>query len=152
MRSDDALNRLFQDLFPVQTEGTDYQAVFDNLAQLYSNPLDLNRASRDELAATLLLTERQITSLLTYRETNGDLLAVAELQAIPDFDVPSIQRLRPFVTIRSGTFTADLPSPTDNYLIARYERTLETQKGFTEAIPSKSGAAPLRYQHTCVFY
>ncbi|MBO0950525.1 helix-hairpin-helix domain-containing protein [Fibrella sp. HMF5405] len=151
VRSDEALNRLFQDLFPVQSEGTDYQAVFDNLAQLYSHPLDLNRASRDELSATLLLTDRQITSLLTYRETNGDLLAVAELQAIPDFDVPSIQRLRPFVTIRSGTFTADLPSPSDKYLIARYGRTIETQKGFTEAIPGRSGTTPadqlpLRYQ------
>ncbi|MEZ0540486.1 ComEA family DNA-binding protein [Fibrella arboris] len=151
VRSDEALNRLFQDLFPVQTEGTDYQAVFENLAQLYSYPLDLNRASRDDLSAMLLLTERQITNLLMYRETNGDLLAVVELQAVPDFDVPTIQRLRPFVTIRSSALTAELPAPTDNYLIARYERTLETQKGFTEAIPNKSGTAPadrlpLRYQ------
>ncbi len=151
IRSDDALNRLFQDLFPVQTDGTDYQAVFDNLAQLYSNPLDLNRASRDELSATLLFTERQISSLLGYRETNGDLLAVAELQAVPNFDVSGILRVKPFVTIRSDALTANLPAPTDNYLIARYERVLEEQKGFSEAIPSKSGTAPadrlpLRYQ------
>lgn len=130
----------------MQTDGTDYQAIFDNLAQLYSSPLDLNRASRDELSATLLLTDRQITSLLAYRTTTGDLLAVAELQAVPDFDVSTIQRLRPFVTIRSATLTADLPSPTDNYLIARYERVLEEQKGFSEAVPSKTGTLPLRYQ------
>lgn len=130
----------------MQTEGTDYQVVFDNLAQLYGNPLDLNQATRDELAATLLLTERQITNLLTYRTANGNLLDLAELQAIPDFDVPSIQRLRPFVTIRSGVLSADVPAPTDNYLLARYERTLEEQKGFTEAPQNKNGTFPLRYQ------
>ncbi|MEZ0485701.1 ComEA family DNA-binding protein [Fibrella aquatica] len=145
-RSDEAFNGLLQYLFPVQTEGTDYQILFDNLAQLYNNPVDLNRANRDELSATLLLTDRQISSLLTYREMNGDLLAVAELQAVPNFDVPSIQRLRPFVTIRQDVLTAELPAPTDNYLIARYERVLEEQKGFTEAVPNKSGAMPLRYQ------
>ena len=130
----------------MQTEGIDYQAVFDNLAQLYSNPLDLNQATRDELAATLLLTERQLTSLIDYRNTTGDLLAVAELQAVPEFDVPTIQRLRPFVTIRSAALTANLPMPTDHYLIARYERVLETQKGFTEAPRNKNGTYPLRYQ------
>ncbi|HEX9958995.1 MAG TPA: helix-hairpin-helix domain-containing protein [Fibrella sp.] len=145
-RSDEALSKLLQDLFPLQTEGTDYQAIFDNLAQLYSNPLDLNRASRDELAATLLLTDRQITSLLTYRTTTGNLLDIAELQAVPDFDLPTIQRLLPFITVRLSALNSDLPTPTDHYLIARYERVLEKQKGFTEAIPSKTGSLPLRYQ------
>ena len=143
--SDEALNRLLQDLFPVQSEGTDYQTVFDNLAQLYSTPLDLNRATRDDLSATLLLTERQMSSFLAYRTANGDLLDVAELQAIPEFDVPTIQRLRPFVIIRAGLLTADLPTPTDHYLLARYGRVLEEQKGFSEAVPSKSGTLPTRY-------
>ena len=145
-RPDEALTRLFQDLFPVQTDGTDYQAVFDNLAQLYTNPLDLNTATHDELAATYILTERQINSLITYRTTNGDLLAVAELQAVPDFDVVTIQRIRPFATIRAGTGTADLPAPTDNYLMLRYERVLEQQKGFSPATPDSKGKLPLRYQ------
>lgn len=145
LRTDDALNRLFQELFPTQAEGINYQVIFDNLAQLYSNPLDLNTATRDELAATYLLTERQLTSLVAYRATNGPLLAVAELQAVPDFDVPTIQRVRAFVTVRAATLTADLPSPSDHYLLARYERVLETQKGFTEATPNKNGTLPTRY-------
>lgn len=144
-RADDALNQLFQELFPIQTEGIDYQAIFDNLAQLYSSPLDLNSATRDELSATYLLTERQLTSLITYRASSGPLLAVAELQAVPDFDVVTIQRLRPFVTVRSAVLTADLPSPSDHYLLMRHERILEQQKGFSEATPSKNGTVPTRY-------
>ncbi|MBO0932360.1 helix-hairpin-helix domain-containing protein [Fibrella sp. HMF5036] len=145
VRPDEALTRLFQVLFPVQTDGIDYAAVFDNLAQFYTNPLDLNRATHDELAATYLLTERQINSLISYRTAYGDLLAVAELQAVPEFDVGTIQRLRPFATIRTGTLTADLPAPTDNYLMLRYERVLEEQKGFSPATPDSKGKLPLRY-------
>ncbi len=145
MTKEEALARLFEELFPSQTDGVDYPALFDNLAQLYSSPLDLNRATRDDLAATLLLTEQQIASLLTYRQTNGELLAVAELQAVPDFDLTSIRRLQPFVTIRAGVFAGKLASPSSHYLLARYERVLEPQKGFSMAELSKSGTLPTRY-------
>lgn len=140
------LNRFLQDLFPVQTEGIDYQAVFDALAQLYTNPLDLNTATRDELASTYLLDERQLTALFAYRAEAGDLLSVLELQAVPGFDIVTIRRLLPFVTVLGGTGLFDaLPTPTDNYLIVRYERTTEQQKGFSIATPDKSGKLPARY-------
>ncbi|WP_205402740.1 helix-hairpin-helix domain-containing protein [Spirosoma taeanense] len=145
-RRDVDISRYLQDLFPVQTEGVDYPSVFDALTQLYANPLDLNLATRDELAATYLLSERQLSSLFTYRADFGDLLSVYELQAIPDFDLPTIRRLLPFVTVASNPrLLGALPTPTDNYLIVRYEQLLEQQKGFSEAIPDKKGNLPTRY-------
>ncbi|GAB2598821.1 helix-hairpin-helix domain-containing protein [Spirosoma areae] len=130
----------------MQTEGIDYQAVYDALTQLYANPLDLNLASRDELETTYLLTNRQLSSLAAYRAEFGDLLSVYELQAVPDFDLSTIRRLLPFVTA-SGTpgLFGTLPTPTDNYLIVRYEQTLEQQKGFSEAMADKKGNLPTRY-------
>jgi len=145
-RSTDAVARYIQDLFPVQTEGVDYQSVYDALTQLYASPLDLNRATRDELAATYLLSERQLTSLATYRTEFGDLLSVYELQAVPDFDIPTIRRLLPFVTVAGNSrLLGNLPTPTDNYLIVRYEQILEEQQGFSEATPGKNGKLPTRY-------
>ena len=140
------ISQYLQDLFPVQTEGIDYQSVYDALTQLYANPLDLNSATRDELETTYLLTERQLSSLATYRAEFGDFLSIYELQAVPDFDLPTIRRLLPFVTVPGtpGLFGA-LPNPTDNYLIVRYEQILEQQKGFSEAVPDKNGALPTRY-------
>ena len=140
------ISRYLQDLFPVQTEGVDYETVYDALTQLYANPLDLNRASRDELEATYLLSERQLSSLADYRADMGDLLSIYELQTIPDFDLPTIRRLLPFVTVSGtpGLFGA-LPTPTDNYLIVRYEQVLEQQKGFSEAVADKKGKLPTRY-------
>ncbi len=140
------LNRFLQDLFPVQTDGIDYQSVFDALAQLYANPLDLNTATRDELAATYILNERQLTSLLTYRAQNGNLLSLYELQTIPELDLVTIRRLLPFVTVsENGSLFGALPTPTDNYLIVRYEQVLETQRGFVPAVPDKKGAVAQRY-------
>ncbi|KAB7730530.1 helix-hairpin-helix domain-containing protein [Rudanella paleaurantiibacter] len=139
------LNGFLQGLFPVQAEGIDYQSVFDNLAQLYATPLDLNTATRDELAATYLLDERQLNSLLTYRDQYGDLLSVYELQAVPGFDVPTIRRLMPFVEIGTSALSGRLPTPVDHYLLLRYEQTVEEQKGFSAALPDKNGKYPTRY-------
>ena len=146
LRRDADISKYLQDLFPVQTEGIDYQAVYDALTQLYASPLDLNTASREELEATYLLSERQLSNLASYRTELGDLLSIYELQAVPGFDLPTIRRLLPFVTVTGtpGLFGA-LPTPTDNYLIVRYERVAEVQKGFSEAIPDKKGNLPTRY-------
>ncbi|WP_288428732.1 helix-hairpin-helix domain-containing protein [uncultured Spirosoma sp.] len=142
----DAVGRYLQDLFPAQTEGIDYEAVYDALTQLYANPLDLNNATRDELAATYLLSESQLSSLLDYRQAQGALLSIYELQAIPGFDVPTIRRMLPFVTVAgSQDLLGGLPNPTDHYLITRYERILEEQKGFSEAVADKKGNVPTRY-------
>ena len=139
------ISQYLQDLFPVQTEGIDYESVFDVLTQLYANRLDLNTATRDELAATYLLSERQLSSLLTYRANMGDLLAVYELQAVPDFDLPTIRKLLPFVTVAGPGLFGTLPTPINNYLILRYERTPELLKGFSNAEADKKGNLPTRY-------
>lgn len=139
------ISQYLQDLFPVQTEGVDYESVFDVLTQLYANRLDLNTATRDDLAATYLLSERQLSSFLTYRAELGNLLSIYELQAVPDFDLPTIRKLLPFVTVAGPGLFGALPTPTDNYLILRYERTPEQVKGFSEAVADKKGNLPTRY-------
>jgi hypothetical protein len=144
-RRETNLTAFIQNLFPVQTEGIDYQLVYENLYQLYANPLDLNTATRDELAATSLLTERQLNSLAEYRVRFGSLLSIYELQAVPDFDLPTIRRLLPFVTVDSQNRSLSARNPTDHYLIMRVERVLEKQKGFTSAEPDKNGNLPRRY-------
>ncbi|RYC67553.1 helix-hairpin-helix domain-containing protein [Spirosoma sordidisoli] len=145
-RTNGDISQFLQDLFPVQTEGIDYQSVFDVLTQLYASPLDLNTATRDELAATYLLSERQLNSLLTYRADAGDLLSIYELQAVPGFDLPTIRRLLPFVTVLdSPRLLGAMPTPTDHYVLLRFEQLLERQKGFSAATPNRNGSLPTRY-------
>jgi len=140
------LQRLIEDLFPGKVEGFDFQAVYDNLYQLYAEPLDLNRATPDELAATQLLSPAQLTAFFRHRDDLGPLLSLYELQAIPGFDLATIRRLLPFVTLdetgRKGWFR----NPTDHSLVLRAERVLEQQRGFSPAIPDRNGRLPRRYE------
>jgi hypothetical protein len=66
------------------------------------HPLNLNEATGDELKALRLLTDLQIGNFLLYRKLLGALLHVNELQAIPAWDVPTIQSLLPFVTVNDA--------------------------------------------------
>ena len=88
-----------QNLLPITAEDLNYGTVYENLIQLYTAPLDLNTCTREELAATYLLNERQLNRFCEYRAQFGNFLSIYELQAIPEFELALIYRLLPFVTV-----------------------------------------------------
>lgn len=128
------VNKFILELFPVPTDDINYADLFESLFQLYANPLDLNTATRDELAATYILSPPQLDAFFEYRTQLGPLLSLYELQAIPTFDLPTIRRLLPFVTLQSRRLTLreSLQNPTQHFLIVRSERLLEQQRGFSK--------------------
>ena len=91
-----------------------------------------------------ILNESQIQSFISYREEAGRILSVYELQAIPGFDKNSIQRLVNFVTVVDQTkaFNKSLLnrvlSEKNNYLVLRYDRTVEDKKGYLESTSPSS--------------
>ncbi|MBD0259781.1 MAG: helix-hairpin-helix domain-containing protein, partial [Cytophagales bacterium] len=144
------LDEFIQNVFGQPTEDVPYEDLYESLFQLYTNPLDLNDATRDELAATYILSEVQLNAFIAYRTQNGPLLAVYELQAIPDFDLTTIHRLLPFVEVRNGRagsqpFWQRLVQEPNNYLLLRYGRVLEQKKGFSPADTNSRGEANSRY-------
>ncbi len=58
----------------------------DRLEQLASHPMQLNRASREELLALPFLSEAQVDSLLAYRTAKHGFLALGELQLVRGMD------------------------------------------------------------------
>ena len=110
--------------------------LFESLYQNYLNPIDLNNATREQLASIYVLSEKQLNSFFNYRQKVGNLLSIYELQSIPDFDLRTIYKLVPFVAVRPdglslGTLT-DGFGGSNQYLLLRYAQVLETKKGFTE--------------------
>ncbi len=144
------LDQFIQDLFGQPSEDVNYEDLYESLFQLYANPLDLNTATREELAATFILSETQLNAFFRYREANGLLLSVYELQAVPEFDLPAIYRLLPFVEVqnsRAGTqpFWQRLVQEPNNALLLRYSQVLERKKGFAPADTGRSGELNQRY-------
>ena len=136
---------LVQELFPVPEDDVDYSDLYESLFQFFIQPLDLNRATRNDLISTFLLSERQIEDFLKHRDKYGRLLSIYEIQAIPSWDANTIVRILPFVTITESTLQQDNRSlfervlgEENKTLLIRYGRTLETQRGYTE---SNTGAS-----------
>ncbi len=132
------LDKFILNLFPVQDEDLDYEDIYETLFQYYRTPLDLNRAGREEFQSLFILSELQINSLLEYREKYGKLLSIYELQAVPNFDLGTIYNFVPFVQVASNpdrpqSLLKRIISEKNNYLLLRYDRVLEQQRGFTEA-------------------
>lgn len=136
--------KLVDDIFPLQDLDLNYEELYENLLQILANPIDLNRASDEQLRSLFILKESQIASLLAYREETGSLLSVYELQSIPNFDPVTLSRLIPFVTVDNSSGSSGksllkrVALEKNNYLILRYERTLEEKKGYKESTDSAS--------------
>lgn len=125
----------------------DFDTYYEPLEALREHPLDLNRADREQLQEIRLLNDLQIEAFLEYRATAGPLLALYELQVIPGFDLPTIRRLLPYVSLRSSLDDFHVPLPRmlsagKNELYLRWSRTLESSRGFSwPAIPAYPGAS-----------
>jgi hypothetical protein len=128
------LEKLADEIFPLQDTDLNYGELYENLAQILSNPLDLNKATVEELRSLFILKEDQIQELIKYRDESGPFLSVYELQAINSIDLPTVYKLIVFVEVKDQSQQVDksllkrLFSEENNYFILRYERTLE-EKG-----------------------
>ncbi|WP_259015290.1 helix-hairpin-helix domain-containing protein [Emticicia fluvialis] len=127
------LDEFTQRLFPMQQENIPYEDLYEQLYQLYQNPIDLNTATYEDLASLYLLSVTQIKNLLAHRAAFGPFLSLYELQAVKGFDLPTIQQLLPFVDVRpkSGSQLPSINRANDHYLVLRSAQTLEKSKGFT---------------------
>lgn len=129
---------LVQELFPVPEDDVDYSDLYESLFQFFIQPLDLNRATRNDLISTFLLSERQIEDFLSHRDRYGKLLSIYEIQSIPSWDSNTIERILPFITVTESTIQQDnrsvlqrILAEENKTLLIRYSRTLETQRGYT---------------------
>lgn len=132
------LDLLVQGLFAEQDDANvPYEDFYETLFQYYQRPLDLNRTTPEELASLYILSRPQIASFFSYIAENGELLSIYELQAIPDFDLLTINKLLPFVQVQDAGLQADqrtlwqrVIGEDNNALILRYERTLQQRRGY----------------------
>lgn len=75
----------------------DYSDLVEDLHHLAENPINLNAASKTELQKLFFLSDFQIESLLSYRDSTGKILSIYELQLVPGYDLIDVERLTLFV-------------------------------------------------------
>jgi hypothetical protein len=134
-------------------EEFDFNTLFEQLEYYKRRPLNLNTAERQELEDLRLLTDQQVNSLLNYRQTAGDLLAIQELQTIPGFDNQTIERILPYVRVTGGVDDYNLPLHKmlyqgNNEVYLRFRTFLEEKKGYkTGAYRGDPNTYYVRFRH-----
>ena len=123
-----------QQLENVSEENMEEDALLQQLEFFQKHPLNLNNATANDLYLLRFLTGLQIHNLLQYRLRFGKLLSVYELQAVPSFDLPTIKKLLPYITVGDirkvkETFRSRLHGGS-SYALGRISRVLEPSKGY----------------------
>ena len=81
-------------------ESFDFNTQFEQLTTYLNKPLNLNKATSQDLQSLGLLSPVQINQLIVYRRKVGDLIAIEELQAVPSFDLNTIEKILPYVRVK----------------------------------------------------
>ena len=141
-RKDFSPSGLVDEIFATQDIDVSYQDLYENYLQLISNPLDLNSVTDEQLRSLYILKQDQINSLLSYRQQVGPFISVYELQSL--FDRDTFHKIIPFVIVPDVTQSFNknifnrIASEPNNYLLLRWGRTAEQQRGYSEKSASSS--------------
>jgi len=134
-------------------------SYLQQLQQFLKHPVNLNSVDESDLEALRVLTPQQIHNLVSYRNLVGMLIDVYELQAIPGWDLQTIQKLRPYICVDqqlalSGTLKSRLRNGEHSILI-RGSQVLERSKGYlldpssaTNFYPGSPQKILLRYKYS----
>ena len=113
------------------------------LNEWHRNPINLNKASDEELTSLGMLTPLQIKQFFAYRQLLGTLISIYELQAIPAWDIETIRKVLPYIIIKDDESLADAFQKRwrsgNNYFLLRVSQVFERAKGFQK--PADSSAS-----------
>ncbi len=129
-----------ESLAPLNTTAIKDDSYEQQEAYFKKHLLNMNTATAEALDALHLLTALQVAQFFLYRQWLGKLLNRYELQAIPGWDIATIQRLLPYITVADDKSLVenlrDRWKGGDEILVARTARVLEKSKGYSKPADS----------------
>ena len=126
---DPLVQQTVEDLLESVGEGvsddTDIQEILDDLESFRQNPIKINLATMEELSRLHVLSELQISNLISFREKTGTIFSIYEMASIDGFTPDILQKIEPFITFEikeksSGT------KKSSGYLFVKSTRTFST--------------------------
>jgi hypothetical protein len=122
-------------------EDFDYSELGERLNFYSKNPINLNKALPEQLNELIFLSPLQINALLKYREKNGAFIDLLELQSIEGFDLETINKLLPFVSLITVNPLSDISTRKllhigTQDIMLRYGQVIQKQLGYL--IPDSS--------------
>ncbi|MBS1496529.1 MAG: helix-hairpin-helix domain-containing protein [Bacteroidetes bacterium] len=113
---------------------TEDDSYLQEMVQFQRNPINLNYADADDLNELKVLSPMQVQNLISYRTILGKFLSIYEIQAIPGWDINTIRKIRPYITVseEANLFSSfkDRLKGGNRSLLVRAGQTLEKAKGY----------------------
>ena len=125
------------------------EKLYDELSYLSENPLNLNKATLEQLKQLPFLSDIQIMNILDYRKKQGEIVSIYELKNIRFLDMETIELILPFIFIgeidKTRPFNIkNLMKYGNNELMLRYDRCVNEKKGYADVSDSILKKSPNR--------
>ena len=138
----DIIEKILDILSRDPIDDQDYSDVAERLTYYRKHPIDLNKATKEQLKELIFLSPIQINEILNHSLENGPFINVFELQSIKSLDVESISLLLYFVKVTLPVPLQDmtfkkLVQKADHDLMIRMGQILEGQAGFSKLANTK---------------
>ena len=138
---------------------TEDDSYLQQMVQYINNPINLNTADVAELNQLRILTPIQIQNFILYRTLFGKLVDLYELQAVPGWDVTTIQKIRPYINVSSQVLITNTLNNRlrngDHSMLVRVTQVPERSKGYlldsstaTNFYPGSPQKILFRYKYT----
>ncbi|HEX8460858.1 MAG TPA: helix-hairpin-helix domain-containing protein, partial [Segetibacter sp.] len=147
-----------ENLTEQQEAETEDDSFLQYLVQLRKTPINLNTAEENELREMRMLSDLQIQNLFAYKRVLGNLISIYEIQAVPGWDIETIQKVLPYVRVGSAlSISADLKQRFSgglNTVLLRMQQQLEKANGYlrpdsiTNRYPGSAQRIFFRYKYT----
>jgi len=138
---------IFEQYAAESDENIEYDTFYEDLMFCARNPINLNKATREELERLPFLSAIQVENILAYVYLHGPLMTLYELQLVEGLDMTDIRRMIPFVVAGEAAETnrkiywIDLLKYGKNELYFRLDKGLETKEGY-RFLPEEDVNAP----------
>ncbi|MDZ7718087.1 MAG: helix-hairpin-helix domain-containing protein [Balneolaceae bacterium] len=147
------LEEAIEEIDPEESD-LDLEELVEFLESLANNPININRASVDDLMQIPGLNFRLAQGIVQYRSNQVPFSTVDDLTNVPGIGPATLSRIRPYITVGTGMELSRDLYLNPNYWtnngrfegFTRYQRTLQEQEGY--ARPDSMGGylgSPAKY-------
>lgn len=128
--SEDVYSRAHEVIADMVTDGIlsdESYADVAEIADLLSNPIDLNSVDVADLHNMIILTEQQINGIIEYRNVSGGFVTINDLLFVDGFDYSDVRLLEKFFRVEPKKETG---RRVKNELLSRVQFVTPRQQGF----------------------
>lgn len=152
-----ATEQQLENLTDATESETEDDTYLQQMQEYLKHPINLNTADITELREVRILTDLQIQNFISYRKLLGKLISVYELQAVPAWDLLTIKKILPFVSVNNTvTLKEDFVNRFrggDHTILIRSSGVIEKAEGYKPSATSSAylggrGRLFTRYRYT----